>query len=437
MKKATLMVTVLMLVSGYCIAQGSGASGLGENNLGRKSDSHFHLLDFLQNGEFLNTDHRFPGTEWGLTASGRYSTLPFGERGRRIEALLKGMKAAGVDHIMVSGMPFIKKWSENEPFMRPRYYLDSSSRVKRARDTDIAVASAILDYQRKHADDSARLQELDKIHPFITGFDGTDLGAVDLIVKRIKEFPGIWQGIGEVMSRHDDLTNLTTGERPRADHPALVRVCRFAGQHFLPVSIHHNIAPISRNANEIKDPLYLDEFVELLSHCSWEDGGVAYKTIFIWCHAGISRRVNIKNLPFWIQEVLEAFGDQVYIDLSWVVLDDYVYKDLGQWVQLIEQYPTRFMIGSDAVAGASKLEQEFSRFERLLVQLPSEVRVKVAHDNFADLMQGMSNLRTRAGLGNKGIVLDHYYEFPEYAHTGRLAESDSFTRTREASKQPD
>ena len=118
------------------------------------------------------------------------------------------------------------------------------------------------------------------------------------------------------MSRHDDLTNLTTGERPRADHPALVRVCRFAGQHFLPVSIHHNIAPISRNSNEIKDPLYLDELVELLSNCSWEDGGVTYKTIFIWCHAGISRRVNIKNLPFWIQEVLEAFGDQVYIEVA-------------------------------------------------------------------------------------------------------------------------
>ena len=406
MKKATLMVTVLILVPGYCIAQGSGASGLGENNLGRKSDSHFHLLDFLQNGEFLNTDHRFPGTEWGLTASGRYSTLPFGERGRRIEALLKGMKAAGVDHIMVSGMPFIKKWSENEPFMRPRYYLDSSSRVKRARDTDIAVASALLDYQRKHADDSARLQELDKIHPFITGFDGTDLGAVDLIVKRIKEFPGIWQGIGEVMSRHDDLTNLTTGERPRADHPALVRVCRFAGQHFLPVSIHHNIAPISRNSNEIKDPLYLDEFVELLSNCSWEDGGVTYKTIFIWCHAGISRRVNIKNLPFWIQEVLEAFGDQVYIDLSWVVLDDYVYKGSGSVGSthraVSDQIYDRVRCSRWCQQNSSK---SFSRFERLLVQLPSEVRVKVAHDNFADLMQEMSNLRTRGRSGEQGYCV--------------------------------
>ena len=53
MKKATLMVTILMLVSGYCMAQGSGASGLGENNLDRKSDSHFHLLG-------LSSERRIP-----------------------------------------------------------------------------------------------------------------------------------------------------------------------------------------------------------------------------------------------------------------------------------------------------------------------------------------------------------------------------------------
>lgn len=434
MKKMALIIAVWVLASGHCLAQGGGASIPQDDNVDRKSDSHFHLLDFLQNGEFLNTDGRFPGTEWGLNTSGRYSTLPFGERGRRIEALLVGMERARVDHIMVSGMPFIKKWSENEPFLRPKYYLDSSSRVKRARDTDITVASAILDYKQKYADDPARIGELRKIHPFITGFDGTDLGAVDLIVKRIKEFPGIWQGIGEVLSRHDDLTNLTTGERPRADHPALVRVCRFAGKHFLPVSLHHNIAPVSRNPDEIKQPLYLDELVELFRNCSWEEREVTYKTTFIWCHAGISRRVNIENLPFWVEEVLKAFGDQVYIDLSWVVLEDYIYKELDEWVQLIKRYPTRFMIGSDSVGGASKLKQELSRFDTLLLQLPPEVRVKVAHDNFADLMQEMADMRALAGLGEEGVVLDYTYEFPEYAQTGRLTESDSFTRSRQKSK---
>ena len=335
MDKTGLWGLVLAVVSSPGIAQQTGTAAP-DAAANRRADSHFHLLDFLQNGEFLNTDGMFPGTEWGVTESGRYSTLPYGERGRRIEVLLRGMEEAQVDHVMVSGMPFIKKWSENEPFLRPRYYLDSSSRVTRARDTDITVASAIVDYRAKYADDPARLAELRKIHPFITGFDGTDLGAVDLIVKRIKEFPGVWEGIGEVMSRHDDLTNLTFGERPRADHPALVRVCRFAGEYFLPVSIHHNIAPISRSPSEIKPPLYLDEFVQLLRQCRWEEEGVDYTTRFIWCHAGISRRVTIADLPFWVEEVLKEAGEQ-------------------------------------------------------------------------------------------GIVLDYRYEFPEYAHTGRLEASGSFT----------
>ena len=220
MDKTGLWGLVLAVVSSPGIAQQTGTAAP-DAAANRRADSHFHLLDFLQNGEFLNTDGMFPGTEWGVTESGRYSTLPYGERGRRIEALLRGMEEAQVDHVMVSGMPFIKKWSENEPFLRPRYYLDSSSRVKRARDTDITVASAIVDYRAKYADDPARLAELRRIHPFITGFDGTDLGAVDLIVKRIKEFPGVWEGIGEVMSRHDDLNQphlwgAPTGRSPGA-----------------------------------------------------------------------------------------------------------------------------------------------------------------------------------------------------------------------------
>ena len=397
------------------------------------SDCHFHLLNFLQNGEFSNTDQKFPGSEWGFSPSGRFATLPFGERGRRIKGLLTSMEKSNVAHVMVCGMPFIKKWSENEPFMRPRYYLDSSSRMKRARDTDMTVAAAILDYKRKHAENPASLARLKGVHPFVCGFDGTDLGAVDLIVKRVKEFPGIWQGIGEIMSRHDDLTNLTTGERPRADHPALLRVCRFAGEHFLPVSIHHNISPISRNSDEVKEPLYLDELVELFRFCSWKKGGGTYATKFIWCHAGISRRIVVESLIYWIDELLEEFGDHVYIDLSWVVLENYVYKDLDSWVALIKKYPTQFMIGSDAVGMASAIGKELSRYEELLSRLPLEVRIRVARDNFADLMEEGAERRAAAGLGRNGLVLSYDYEFPKYQHTRRLTSPDSFTRSRNPS----
>ncbi len=232
-------------------------------------------------------------------------------------------------------------------------------------------------------------------------------------------------------SRHDDLTNLTLGERPRADHPALVRVCRFAGKHFLPMSIHHNIAPISRNPTEIQAPLYLDELVRLFRHCRWKDGDRYYIARLIWCHAGISRRINIENLPFWIEAVLKDSEDQVSIDLSWVILADYIYKDLDRWVRMIRQYPDRFVIGSDAVGAASKLKQELSNFDPLLAKLHSDIRAKVPHANFANLMQEMATMRAKAGLGDEGIVLDYRYECSEYGNTGRLSKSESFTRSRE------
>ena len=397
----------------------------------RYADAHVHLLDFLQNGEFLNADGKFPGGRYGRQAeTGRFVSLPYGERGRRIEALLENMDKAKVTNALVSGMPFLKKWSENEPFMRPRYYLDSPSRVKLARDSDVTIGAAIIDYQRKHAGNADKLVLLNRIHPTLCGFDATDLGAVDLLIKRIKEFPGVWEGIGEVMSRHDDLTNLTTGERPRANHPALARVSRFAGEHFLPVTIHHNIAPISRNNAEVKPPYYLNEFVQLIEYCRAGNGDCQQSTTFIWCHSGISRRIVVDNLHFWIEEMLGSYGDQLYIDLSWVVFDAYLLPNLGAWVKLIERHPDRFMIGSDVVGIVSGMDLALRPYDQLLNALPAEIRPKVAHDNFADLFQDMARKRAAAGLGEKGIVLPAVYEFSEKAHVRPLFGKTRFMEER-------
>ena len=61
----------------------------------------------------------------------------------------------------------------------------------------------------------------------------------------------------------------------------------------------------------------------------------------------------IKDLHFWIDEVLKQYSDQVYIDLSCAVLDDYVLPNLESWVNLISRYPDQFMIGSDVVGTVS------------------------------------------------------------------------------------
>ena len=250
------------------------------------ADAHVHLLDFLQNGDYLE--------DGKIVSKAVGQALRSGERGKRIEAILLAMDRANVSHALVTGMPFLKKWSENDTF-RSGYYLDSSSRVVRARDTDYHIALAIEDYQRAGGKQAAK--QLDRLFVCVSGFDGTDLGAVDMIAKRMKEFPGIFLCIGEVMSRHDDLTNLTTGERPRANHPSLMRVFDFSGKHGIPVSVHHNMAPVSPSG-EIKEPLYLPELLDAFTAFP--------NTTFLWCHAGVSRRIHVPDLPGVIAGVLDA-----------------------------------------------------------------------------------------------------------------------------------
>ena len=376
-------------------------------------DCHFHLLDFLQNGEFDNRDGAFPCNASGLMEDGRYFQLPYGERYRRLTGLLDIAQSHNIENLIVCGMPFVKKWAEDDFFLRPKYYLDSSSRVKAARDTDLQVAVAFMDYKNKFKADKARLKKLDQLHPFICGLDTTDLGAVDLAIKRIREYPGVWKGLGELMSRHDDLTNLTTGERPRANHPSLIRIFKFAGQVSLPVSIHHNVAPISRNENEVKNPLYLNEFLDLLDLTILKESNKNKRPIVIWCHAGISRRIVIKDYYKVLDNILENYHENLYLDLSWVVLGSYVYKDLDNWISLIKKYPNNFLIGSDSVGKYSGIPIELKKYRVLLNALNAETRSKVAYENLEKLLNKSEAKRKLKGFGPGGITLPLNFQLPD------------------------
>jgi hypothetical protein len=225
---------------------------------------------------------------------------------------------------------------------------------------------------------------------------------------------------------------LQLGERPRANHPALLRVCRFAGENHLPVSIHHNIAPVSRPGVE-RPPVYLDELVELFRYCHQEPGAGRESTVFIWCHAGTSRRVRVEDLDYWIGEMLEVFSDHLYIDLSWVVWENYIDDDLDAWVALIEKHPQRFMLGSDVVGGAAGAADQLERFTPLLHLLAPETADLVARDNLRNLLDKMAERRRLANLSKNdmaGIALPADYRFPEYAHMPRLRDDESFVRSR-------
>ena len=376
-------------------------------------DCHFHLLDFLQNGEFDNKDSVFPGNARGLMENGRFFQLPYGQRYRRLTALLEVAERNDVVDVVVCGMPFVKKWAEDDFFLRPKYYLDTSSRVKGARDTDLQIASAFMDYKVAFGQSPGKLKKLDRLHPFVCGLDTTDLGAVDLAVKRIREYPGVWEGLGELMSRHDDLTNLTTGERPRGDHPSLVRLFKFAGLVSLPVSIHHNVAPVSRGPQEVKKPHYLREFVSLLEQTIEKEGNPRNRPQVIWCHAGISRRIVVENYTEVLEGLLQRFPENLHLDLSWVVLADYVYKDIDAWKELIEKYPENFVIGSDAVGKSSSIPFELKKFDALLNSLGVDTARKVRSQNLRRILESSGRMREKKGYGQKGITLPHSFGLPD------------------------
>ena len=209
-----------------------------------------------------------------------------------------------------------------------------------------------------------------------------------------------------------NLTSLTLVERPRENHSALFRVYDFAGEHGLPVSIHHNIAPIAHDGKD-HGTRYLREILDAFQTFP--------KTTFIWCHAGISRRIVVDDSVPMHDQILARHGDHVFVDLSWVVFEDYMvlqdeerhvlYDDDGdarirqEWVNLVEKYPDNFLLGSDIIADFRKYHAEIREYNALLKRLKPEARVKVGDENFIRVMP------------KKGMSLPAGYVYPEKRFT--------------------
>src|SRR5690606_41809860 len=73
----------------------------------RFSDAHVHYVDFFQESDGM-------------------------------DALFAAMDEAGVEHVMLAGIPVAKKWHENEPKL-PRYYAGDEAGAYRFRAIEVVV----------------------------------------------------------------------------------------------------------------------------------------------------------------------------------------------------------------------------------------------------------------------------------------------------------
>jgi predicted TIM-barrel fold metal-dependent hydrolase len=291
--------------------------------------------------------------------------LNFVQETAGMDLFFNAMNDTGVTESVVIGMPLVKKWDEGDA-KRPTYYLDNDSRTYWYSATDFLVARAVLDLPK---DKQARL------HPFICGFNSADRNAVDHVERMLALYPNFWQGIGEVFLRHDDLTALTYGDVPRATSSAFGRLLDLAAARDLPMLVHSDIGPA-----RLEHPDYLGEIESAIrTHPN---------TRVIWAHAGISRRIVIANHTDILRRMLGQYRN-LTIDLSWVIFEQELAPGGAldrKWVSLIEEYPRRFVIGSDTVGFFDQYKPTLQRYYLLLDALKPETARNIAHDNFLALL---------------------------------------------------
>ncbi len=305
-------------------------------------DSHLHFTDFLE-----DTDG-FP-------------------------ALCEAMDLAGVSKAVIFGMPIAKQWDATME-VAPSYYLSNDSRCYYYSGTDFILAEELL---------AQPLEIKKRFFPFCCGINGNDRFAADHIRQLLRLYPDFWCGIGEIMSRHDDLTALTYGEAPHVNSPAFLDVFDLAAEEELPVLVHHNIT-----AQSEEKILYRDELEEALAHNR--------KCNIIWAHIGISRRVEVQNLIKIASELLDVHPN-LYADISWIVYDYYFldrfpthYIDgdsLADWTKFMTRYQDRIMVGTDKVGHWATYPDEVVKYYKLLDRLSPDVVAKVCRENILKLIK--------------------------------------------------
>jgi len=189
---------------------------------------------------------------------------------------------------------------------------------------------------------------------------------------------GKYRGFGEIALLHGWITSGGLSGKGNSgcaqvsvpgDHPWMFIMSDIAAKYNVPIDIHMEHPDVM-----------LPGFERLLDHNR--------NTTIIWSHTGWITGEYSPTPEQW-RELLEKhpnlYGSikcRPYTagDLVPLVQEDKTIND--KWLQLFEDYPDRFMIGSDIKPGQRAGEFDFLfPYRQLLKDLPQDVRVKIAQGN--------------------------------------------------------
>jgi predicted TIM-barrel fold metal-dependent hydrolase len=309
------------------------------------NDCHFHLTNYIQQGTDIHDFLKTMGTKAGRVA--------------------------------LFGIPLQQQWSyQNSGDFAPTYYLQTDAPLYYYSFTDAYIAMA---YRSLSKEDRARFD------PMITGFDPADMYAADHIRRVLETFPGVFTGIGEFSIHKEFVSAKVSGETASLTNPALDRILDFAGKVGLVVLIHNDMdVPFAKEGSE---PVYLDQMKALLARHP--------NTTIIWAHMGMGRVVRpIKNHAAHVAEILaDPKFSHVYFDISWNEVAKYVVSSPEATriaSDLINQYPDRFLFGTDEVAPSTQDQylRVYYQYAPLWKLLDDGTLAKVLKGNYERIFDG-------------------------------------------------
>ena len=316
------------------------------------NDSHLHLTNYIQKGTDIHKLLEIMGTKVG--------------------------------HVALFGIPLQQQWSyRNSGKRAPTYYLESDSPLYYYSFTDAWIAMA---YKSLTKEEQARFD------PMITGFNPSDMYAVDHIKRVLRTFPGVFTGIGEFTIHKEFVSAKIAGEVASLEDPALDRILDFCAESGLLVILHNDMdTPFPRPG---QPPGYLEQMRSLIKRHP--------KTTIIWAHTGLGRVVRpVLRHAAVLEDMLKdpAFSN-LYFDISWTEVAKYLVGSPEATkisADLINRYPDRFLFGTDEVAPTNQEQylKIYSLYEPLWRMLTTVAAEKVRKDNYERLF-GAARTRVRA-----------------------------------------
>ncbi|CAK9038814.1 Diatom spindle kinesin-1, partial [Durusdinium trenchii] len=321
---------------------------------GRAGSSRFPDLSVLQTSLTVDDFKQGSSTCFDRNTSDQWAVVdahlharPFGGPPVPFHELMDRLRRAGILFTTLYGIGQRLPIDSN-----CTYYLDCpGTPVKPSLKNDFFNAQTVLD--------SSELLEAGPVVTLSMSF--FDLQKPETILPNMallqREFPGMFTWVGEINLVKQALWNNSQGKPVPIE--SILRWAEFMAElrrQDIPMAIHMDLG------NEKNGRQFLPLMDKVLE--TYPDNKI------IWVHmAGLSKQLNPKlallQLPVTIQNHVKVIQDRLekypnlFIDLSWDVLYDNIYHDDAEeqpYIALINNYPTRFLSGSDHVAAASKTE---------------------------------------------------------------------------------